>query len=167
MTLARTDLLSALSPISRTDHAAAEVGGARGSALGAPTFASLLNGLTGLGGGGAVTFGEGVGVSISDAQAARLAEATDRAARAGARDALVVLDGLMLRVDVSKREVTQSVSLAHGDVLTGIDAIVEASEDGGAGLAGGAHGAPGVLDGLLRSGLVSHPDLLRVLGAAA
>lgn len=169
MTHLRADLLSALSPISRADPPPIERSGAThaGSALGSRSFASLLGGLPGLGGGGRVTLGQGVSVSLGDAQAARLAEATDRAARAGARDALVLLDGLMLRVDVSRREVTQSVSLAHGDVLTGIDAIVEASDPGAAHLPGDANAASGILDALLRSALMSRPDPLKVLASPA
>lgn len=170
MTHPRTDLLSALSPISRASGGA-EVGPRGASALGAASFASLLGGLTGLGGGGAITIGQGVDVSLSDAQVARLGEATDRAARAGAREALVVLDGLTLRVDVSKREVTESVSMAHGDVITGIDAIVQASEPGTVGVLASAQGSSAgdgdVLQALLRSSTPGHPGLLKALSGAA
>lgn len=74
-----------------------------------------------------VTVDPDLPVSLTPEQQQRLAEAADRAQASGAKVALVRLDGQLLRLDVAERRITQVVDLKHGDVLTGIDAMVEAS----------------------------------------
>ncbi len=72
----------------------------------------------------------GLGISLSDEQSARLAEAADRAAAAGARTAIVQLDGMLLKLDVASRRVTGEFRPQSGEVLTGVDAFVDASAAG-------------------------------------
>jgi hypothetical protein len=63
-------------------------------------------------------------VTLTDEQLERLSVAADRAEAQGATRALVLIDGLALRVDITMREVTESVDLSRPGVLTGIDAVV-------------------------------------------
>ncbi len=65
------------------------------------------------------------GVELTAEQLARLAEAADRAEAQGATRALVLIDGLALRLDVGMREITGATDLAGGKVLTGIDAVID------------------------------------------
>ncbi len=102
----------------------------------------------------AVRIAPGLDLELSDDQMRRLAEAADRAQRAGARSALVMIDGLALRLDVQSRTVTARESVAAGDVLTGIDALVDASDPAGDPVAS------------LLSGSV-HPSIVRALAGAA
>lgn len=91
------------------------------------TFAQLLEAARSgrFSGGPPVTIHPSSGVSLTPDQLQRLTVATDMAQAAGATRALVRLDGMSLLLDVGVRSVTASVSLAPGEVLTGIDALVE------------------------------------------
>ncbi|MCB9846178.1 MAG: hypothetical protein H6811_09360 [Phycisphaeraceae bacterium] len=80
--------------------------------------------------GRAVRAAPGLVVDLTDEQWGRLAEAADRAEAAGARRALVSIDGQLLRLDVAKREVTERVEALHADVVAGIDAFVTADSPG-------------------------------------
>ena len=105
-----------------------------------------------LGGSSGVTLAPGVDLDLSEDQLRRVADAADRAQRAGADRALVLLDGRAFELDVRARKVTGEASLAHGDVLTGIDAVIQA-------------GDPASLD--TRSSLwrAVHPSLRALLGS--
>jgi hypothetical protein len=71
-----------------------------------------------------VTIGRGAGVSLSDEQIARVSAAADRAESQGATSALVMIDGMALKLDLTMREVTGKVNMEGGGVLTGVDAVV-------------------------------------------
>lgn len=119
--------------------------------VGGLDFGGLLDSRSAAGGQG-VSIDAGLDLGLSDAQMRRVSEAADRAASAGAKNALVMIDGRALRLDVESRRITAEVSLRHGDVLTGVDAVVQASEPGG---------LPGGLPGSAEAGL--HPGILRAL----
>ncbi len=101
-----------------------------------------------------VRLAPGLDLELSDDQMRRLSEAADRARQAGARTALVMMDGMALRLDVQSRTVTARESVSTGDVLTGIDAVVDASDPAGGPIAS------------LLSGAV-HPSIVRALAGAA
>ena len=64
------------------------------------------------------------GLELSADQLQRLALAADRAEAQGATRALVLIDGMAVKLDVSVREITGVADLRSGSVLTGIDAVV-------------------------------------------
>ena len=90
-------------------------------------------------------------------QADRLARAADLAEAHGASNALVRLDGLMLRVDVPARRVLDTVSESPGRVLD-VDALVDAP--------GGPEGADGSPEGELPRHPIQNASLARALEAA-
>jgi hypothetical protein len=98
---------------------AAEPGGANGFAalLARAERGEVSSGLP-------VTIARGAGVELTLDQLSRLAAAADRAEARGATRALVLIDGLALRLDVGVRQVTGVADLGSGDVLTGIDAVI-------------------------------------------
>lgn len=78
------------------------------------------------------------GVELSEAEVAALSAAADRAAAAGMRRALVMLDGKSVVLDVGSRTVTGKAEFSGG-VLAGIDGVINLATAGGAG--GGAAAA--------------------------
>ncbi len=100
-----------------------------GAPAGAPAetdFAALLEkaGKGEVESGLSVTVDEGAGVKLTDDQLARLAVAADRAEAQGATRALVLIDGMALRLDVGMRQVTGAADLKGNTPLTGIDAVI-------------------------------------------
>lgn len=79
-----------------------------------------------------VTIGRSAGVKLSDDQIKRISAAADLAESQGATRALVMIDGMAIKLDVSMREVTGMVDLKKTGVLTGIDAVVEVPSSEGA-----------------------------------
>jgi hypothetical protein len=65
------------------------------------------------------------GVELSPEQIERLNVACDMAQAAGATRALVKIDGMNLVLDVGGRTVTSKVDVKPGEVVTGIDALIE------------------------------------------
>lgn len=61
---------------------------------------------------------------LSGQQVERLAAAADRAEAAGARNAVMVMDGRAFTVDILNRAVTSELSALHTAPITGIDAAV-------------------------------------------
>lgn len=86
-----------------------------------------------------------VATQFSSDQLQRLAEAADRAEAAGAKAALVRIDGSLLRMDVENRRIDSEVDPQHGDVLTGIDAFIEATAPSGEPSSTGLLALPGGL----------------------
>lgn len=78
-----------------------------------------------------VEVSERLGINLSDEQAQRLSAAADRAQSAGAATALVLLDGLALRLDVAARRVDERLDNAER-LRGGFDAIVSAPAPGAA-----------------------------------
>jgi hypothetical protein len=95
-------------------------------------FASLLEkARTGeVSSGRGVEIARGAGVVLSPEQLAKIAVAADQAEANGATRALVMIDGLALRLDVTMREITGAVDMAAAGVLTDIDAVVNIPGDG-------------------------------------
>jgi hypothetical protein len=89
-------------------------------------FTSLLQQARtgGMSSGRAVTVSSASGVKLSLDQLQRVADAADRAEAQGATRALVLIDGMALRVDLTARQVTNAVDLSKPGVTTGIDSIV-------------------------------------------
>jgi hypothetical protein len=71
-----------------------------------------------------VALARGVNLKLNDDQLARLAVAADRAEAQGASRALVFIDGMALKLDVSLREITGLADMKSGGILTGIDAVI-------------------------------------------
>ncbi|HLO39525.1 MAG TPA: hypothetical protein VK176_00770 [Phycisphaerales bacterium] len=65
------------------------------------------------------------GVELTPEQVERLNVACDMAQAAGATRALVKIDGMNLLLDVGARTITSKVDVAPGQVVTGIDAMIE------------------------------------------
>lgn len=107
---------------------AAPVDGARAAPDG--VFEGLLARARGgqLSSGRGVSIDPGVALEFTSEQMQRLADAADRAEAAGASNAIVRIDGALVQLDVAGRRVTAEIDPRHGDVLTGIDAFVEASD---------------------------------------
>ncbi len=145
MSVSGAQMLEALAPVVRSASRAVLGGGEAGGV----SFGDLLERER-----SAVRIAPGLDLELSEDQMRRLAEAADRAQRAGARSALVMIDGMALRLDVQNRTVTARESVAAGDVLTGIDALVDASDPAGDPVAS------------LLSGAV-HPSIVRALAGAA
>ena len=78
-----------------------------------------------LGGGNPVTVRPEAGVELSPDQLQRLTVAADMAQTAGATRALVRIDGKTLLMDVGARSITASISPAPGEVVTGIDSVID------------------------------------------
>jgi hypothetical protein len=111
-------------------------------------------------------------VSLTDAQLARVATATDAAEAAGATRMIAMVGGHALLVDVHTRTIEGAASAATARLMTGVDAVVVVPDDpaadmaelfaGGSGFGtGGAGSTPaGVLAGLSRTGNQSVAALL-------
>lgn len=127
---------------------------AAGAGAGA-AFASMLDHARAdvLPSGRTVAVAESAGVELSAEQIGRLSAAADRAEAAGAKRAVVLIDGQALQLDVLGREVTAKVDLSAGAVMTGVDAVLA--------VPGG--GAPAAVLPPGAGGLPANPSLLRVL----
>ncbi len=99
-----------------------------------------------------VTLGKDSGVSLTDEQLQRLSIAADRAEAAGVSRALVMIDGMALRLDVAVRQVTGPVELGPGLAAAGIDGVVHAPE--ARPTAGGGAGGPLPDTGALNASLL-------------
>ncbi len=73
-----------------------------------------------------VTVADGVGIELSSDQVARLSAAADHAQAQGAARAIVLIDGLALRLDVAVRQVTGVADLSTPGVIGGVDSIIVA-----------------------------------------
>lgn len=118
-----------------------------------------------------VTVAPDLGLELSAEQMQRLGEAADRAEASGAKTALVALDGVLVKLDVAERSVTQRVETMSGDVIAGIDAFVDARTPGSGPSGLGAVGSGpestspvGVLLGLLGSAAGLNPTMARAIG---
>lgn len=131
------------------------------TATGASDFSSMLGKAragelsTGL----PVTIARGADIELSENQLSRLAQAADRAESAGARRALVLIDGRALEVDVTTRQVVREHPMADSRVITGIDAVIGLDPARGTRAAGQEAGAA--------SGDLSAPEPLGVPGTGA
>lgn len=110
-----------------------------------------------------VTIAPGAGVELSDGQLTRIADAVDRAEAAGSKRALVRMDGRLLEVDIEKRTVLREVDLRLGDVVSNIDALVEAGSSQGPSAGSGTDQLAELAGSI--TGL--NPSLLRVLAKIA
>jgi len=77
-----------------------------------------------------VVVGAGVEVDLSTEQLERITLAADRAAAQGARSAVVLVDGLALKVDVESRRIEAAVDAGAEGLLTGVDTVVTAPPGG-------------------------------------
>jgi hypothetical protein len=124
-----TDLLRMLS--AQAVPGLAPVAAGSPSASGTLDFATLLSQARAgqIASGREVTIARNVGVNLTDDQVKRLSVAADLAESQGATRALVHIDGMTLKLDVSMREVTGAVNLKASNVLTGIDAVIDVPGD--------------------------------------
>lgn len=121
-------LASGVSPADvRRGAPIARVGGSAGG-VGEVDFARLLERATEgtLNTGRPVTIDQKAGVELREDQLRRLADATDRAEAAGIFNAVAVIDGRMLVLDVVNRTITGQIDQADPTALTGIDGFVVA-----------------------------------------
>ncbi|MBY0113919.1 MAG: hypothetical protein K2Y21_13965 [Phycisphaerales bacterium] len=77
-----------------------------------------------------VSIHPGCDVQLSEDQMHRLGVAMDRAEASGAQRALVMIDGMAVKVDVGVRQVVGKVDLQATPVLGEIDAVVQADSAG-------------------------------------
>lgn len=106
--------------------------------------------------GRSVTVERDAGVELSESQLFRLAHAADRAEEAGIHNALVLIDGMALVMEVHSRRVTERADLGSA-VLTGIDGVASVPSEDGAGEGGAVRlPAPGM-------GLTPNAELARLL----
>jgi len=103
-------------------------------AAGALDFAKLLSQAQAgqLASGREVSIAKNANVSLTPEQLQRLSAAADQAESQGATRAVVMMDGMALKLDVGMREITGSVDLKSGGVLTGIDSLIEVPAANGA-----------------------------------
>ncbi|MGH7243680.1 MAG: hypothetical protein ACREJD_09715 [Phycisphaerales bacterium] len=118
------------------------------------SFAELLAGTAS----GKLASGRGVnvladsGVNLSSDQLARVGNAMDQAEAAGAQHALVMIDGMALKVDVGVRQVVAQVDPNKNAVMSGIDTVIQA----------GDHTASAQKLTMPSAGF--HPSLAKILG---
>lgn len=124
------------------------------SAVQGQSFADLLAGKAS----GKLLSGRGVniraeaGIELSPDQLARVGNAIDQAEAAGAQHALVMIDGMALKVDVGVRQVVEKVDTQKPSVMSGVDTVVQA----------GDHSAGATKAAMPASGF--HPNLAKILG---
>lgn len=99
--------------------------------LNGATFQQMLEQANGVSSGLPIRIARGAGVDLSASQLARLSSAADRAEAAGASQALVTIDGMVLRMDVSQRTITGKADMSATRVLNGVDAVVTVAADAG------------------------------------
>mgnify|MGYP001267656806 CR=1 FL=1 len=68
------------------------------------------------------------GVQLNADQMTRVANAMDKAEAAGAQHALVMIDGMALKVDVGVRQVVQQVDMKQSSIMSGIDTVIQAGD---------------------------------------
>lgn len=151
--------------------------GARGSAqapIDQASFAELLDRAKdgSLGSARPVTVESDSGVTLDAGQSLRVSLAADRAEAAGLRQALVLIDGQSLLLDVNQRQITGRAKSANG-VVAGVDGVIDlGGAKGGAGASGGiiaGEKTGGPLAGSsaalssLKSGALGNPSLTRLL----
>lgn len=122
------DLLNALitaGEVRRPVQAAAKTPDASGADR---AFAMLLSKARGgdLASGVNVSVDKSCDVSLSAEQIERVSKAADKATAAGAKDALVIVDGRWLQVDLERRVVTGEIEPGAFEPVTGFDAVVRA-----------------------------------------
>lgn len=71
-----------------------------------------------------VTIAPGCGVELTEEQLAKVALAADRAQAQGVSRAVVAIDGMLLRLDVSVRTITGVIEPGASGVHTGIDGLI-------------------------------------------
>lgn len=103
-------------------------------------FESLLRGAfnTEESSGQTVSVSSAAGVTLSEEQLGRLSKAADKAEAAGAKSALIELDGAFYKLDVASRQITGVAVLNEASPLGSLDTVIRATN--GSGAAGGAHG---------------------------
>lgn len=165
MSIPGTELLRLLagagSALLRPGSAAAPAGAADGL-----DFSSLLQKAKAgeIASGREVTIASKAGLSLTPDQLQRLSVAADRAEAQGATRALVLLDGMALKLDVTTRQITGAADLSAGGVLTDIDAVVGLPSDP-ATTGAASQQVPSILP-LPRPGALANPSLLKLLSAA-
>lgn len=129
---AASGLLSLLGGASTENRSAGSAKGAGSAASGAALadqpldFAALLDKARAgeIHSGRRVTVAKGANIRFSEDQLQRLAAAADLAESQGATRAVALIDGHAVRLDISMREVTESLDLASPAVLTNVDAVI-------------------------------------------
>ena len=129
-----SDLLRLLGSQATPGIAPGPTTAAGNAAAGALDFAKLLSQAQSgqLASGRQVTIANGANVQLTDDQIKRVSAAADLAESQGATRALVMIDGMAMKLDVSMRQVTGAVDLASQGVLTGVDAVVQVPGQGAA-----------------------------------
>jgi hypothetical protein len=71
-----------------------------------------------------ISIAPGAGVTLTPEQLARLSAAADRAQAQGVHEAMVMIDGQALKLDVFTRTITGKADLENGNVLSGFDGLM-------------------------------------------
>ena len=101
-----------------------------------------------------VKVGKGVEIELTKEQLSRLEEAADRAEAEGADNAIVMIDGIALELDVTMRTIRGVVDQESG-IKTGIDAVVYALK------------GPETKPATGPVGLTDNPDVRKIVGDQA
>lgn len=151
------DLLRTLSSTILPPGVERRSGQSASSAVQGQSFADLLAGKAS----GKLLSGRGVsvrpetGIELSADQLARVGNAMDQAEAAGAQHALIMIDGMALKVDVGVRQVVEKVDMQKPAVTSGVDTVIQA----------GDHTAGAQKTAMPPSGF--HPNLAKILGGAS
>lgn len=161
MTGSPTDLLRMLGLASRpVSGAPAKASGPTTDIAGADFQALLQKAQEGsISSGREISIASDAGVKLDEGQLARLSVAADRAEAAGAKAAVVLIDGMAVKLDVMSRTVTGASDAAGASVWTGIDTVLSAP---GGKAAGEAVPAP-----LPYQGGGFNPSLLKLLAKSS
>jgi hypothetical protein len=150
-----TDLLKGLASGVRPFQPVSESPRTAAAQAGALDFASLLQKARSgaVSSGKPVTVGAGSGVTLSEQQIKRLEQAADVAEASGATKALVLMDGMAIKLDVGVRTVLGASAMNDASVLTGFDAVVRVPDQG----------APVAMQAAALPNGLSNSSLLKVL----
>ncbi|MBL8875331.1 MAG: hypothetical protein JNM86_05985 [Phycisphaerae bacterium] len=128
--MANNDLLRTLSSTILPPGVERRTGQTAPAAVQGQSFAELLAGKAS----GKLSSDRGVniraesGVQLNSDQMARVANAMDKAEAAGAQHALVMIDGMALKVDVGVRQVVEQIDMKQSAVMSGIDTVIHAGD---------------------------------------
>lgn len=105
-------------------------------------FESLLKGAFNAEESSGQTVSAAAGVTLSEEQLGRLAKAADKAEAAGAKSALIELDGAFYKLDVASRQITGVADANEASPLGSLDTFIRATTGSGAPGAMAGRGQP-------------------------
>jgi hypothetical protein len=80
--------------------------------------------------GASISIAKGLELNLSEEQLARLSVAADKAESQGAHRAVVLIDGMALKIDLATRTITEQVQSGQAGLLTEVDAVITVPTSG-------------------------------------